>query len=66
MRTVLVILAGAVVGFLTGVVLAEVIGVVGLLTAGGVRSLRWVRSLAFVLAVAGAAVAPVVDRRQRR
>lgn len=64
MRLPTLLLLGLVGGFLTGIVLAEIIGIVGFVTVGGVASLRWVRLLPFVLPFVGAGLAVVVDRRR--
>lgn len=66
MRTLTLVVLGMVAGFLGGILLAELVGVVGLLLLGGVAQLRFLRYLPFVLALAGAVVGPVVDARRPR
>ena len=53
MRTLLVVLAGAALGFLTGVVVAEIVGVAGVASGSSARDLAW-------------GALPGVDLRDRR
>ncbi|XTZ15586.1 DUF5957 family protein [Micromonospora echinospora] len=60
MRTLVAVLIGLVAGFFTGLVIDQVVGVVGLLTSGDPGGFRF---LPVVLAVLGAVVAVLVARR---
>ncbi|MFB9546161.1 DUF5957 family protein [Micromonospora sagamiensis] len=57
------VLIGLVAGFLAGLVVDQIIGVVGLLTSGDPGGFRF---LPLVLAAVGAVVAVVVDRQRQR
>ncbi|BCL16751.1 hypothetical protein GCM10017556_44900 [Micromonospora sagamiensis] len=63
MRTLVAVLIGLVAGFLAGLVVDQIIGVVGLLTSGDPGGFRF---LPLVLAAVGAVVAVVVDRQRQR
>ncbi|WBB81520.1 DUF5957 family protein [Micromonospora sp. WMMD882] len=65
MRTLVAVLIGLVAGFFTGIVIDQIIGVIGLLASDDGPS--GFRFLPLVLAVVGAVVAVLIDRsRQRR
>lgn len=66
MRAFVVALLGVIGGFVGGIVLAELIGMVGLALFDGVSELSFVKFLPFVLAVVGGVAAPVIDARARR
>ncbi|MFE0592862.1 DUF5957 family protein [Micromonospora echinospora] len=61
MRTLVAVLIGLVAGFFTGLVIDQIIGVVGLLTSGDPGGFRF---LPVVLAALGAVVAVLVARRR--
>ncbi|WDZ82148.1 DUF5957 family protein [Micromonospora cathayae] len=64
MRTLVAVLIGLVAGFFAGIVLDQVIGVIGLLTSDdGPTGFRF---LPLVLAAVGAVVAVLVDRSRQR
>ncbi|SCL30327.1 hypothetical protein GA0074694_5661 [Micromonospora inyonensis] len=62
MRTLVAVLIGLVAGFFAGLVVDQIIGVVGLLTSGDPGGFRF---LPVVLAAVGAVVAVVVDRQRQ-
>nr|ADB23400.1 unknown protein [Micromonospora echinospora subsp. challisensis] len=62
MRTLVAILIGLVAGFFAGLVVDQIIGVIGLLTSGDLGGFRF---LPLVLAAVGAVVAVVVDRQRQ-
>jgi Family of unknown function (DUF5957) len=63
MRTVVLAALGAVGGFLAGLVLSEVVGVIGYVASGDAVGIKY---LSLFLAVAGAIIVPVIAARRRR
>jgi Family of unknown function (DUF5957) len=63
MRTVVMIVCGLIGGFLGGLILSELIGIVGVLLFDRAVGIRF---LPLYLAVVGAVVAPIVDAQIRR
>lgn len=63
MRTLVAVLIGLVAGFFAGIVVDQVIGVIGLLTSGDPGGFRF---LPLVLAAVGAVVAVVVERQRQQ
>lgn len=66
MRAFVVALLGLIGGFAGGIVLAELVGIVGLALFDDVSELALIKFLPFVLAVACGVAAPAVDARLRR
>ncbi|SCL31501.1 hypothetical protein GA0074692_3125 [Micromonospora pallida] len=63
MRTLVAVVIGLVAGFFAGIVIDQIIGVIGLLTTGDLGGFRY---LPLVLAVVGAVVAVLIERRMQR
>ncbi len=63
MKTAVACAVGLVAGFLTGIVLSEIIGIIGFLISGQAVGIKY---LPIYLAVACAVVAPAVHARARR
>jgi uncharacterized membrane protein YeaQ/YmgE (transglycosylase-associated protein family) len=63
MRTLVAVLIGLVAGFFAGIVIDQIIGVIGLLSTGEVGGFRY---LPLVLAAVGAVVAVLIERRMSR
>lgn len=63
MRTLLAVVIGLVAGFFAGIVVDQIIGVIGLLTSGDPAGFRF---LPLVLAAVGAVGAVLVDRQRQR
>lgn len=63
MRTLVAVLIGLVAGFFAGIVVDQIIGVIGLLTSDEPGGFRF---LPVVLAVVGAVVAVLIDRQRQR
>lgn len=61
MRTLVAVLIGLVAGFIAGLVLDQIFGVIGMVTSGSPGGFRF---LPVVLAIVGAVIAVVVDRRR--
>lgn len=64
MRTLIVVVLGIVAGFLAGIVLNEVLAMIGLIFVDDIGQLRVLRLLPAVLAVVGGVAGPMLDARR--